>query len=304
MRHVSPISTNQCEMVLFSLGDEQLYGINVFKTKEIIDMPALSDVPGGNPKLVGLALIRNEPLVFIDLNLAIGKSPIVFEEEDGPQAIIAEFNNSYHAFKIEKVHRIIRINWEDCMSPPSDTSYLTSVVVYKGQLVEILDIEKIVHDTFGDVVDYSRNLILSDYSGNEMLGKRKILVVDDSSLVRKKTYELVSSLGIECIVCSNGQEAMGIINKIKSEVSLLGESVSDRLLMVLTDIEMPLMDGLAFIEEVRKDSSLDGLCIAIHSSICGGVRANLGDTVGVDDYLVKWDEKGLFELIDKKMGAL
>jgi len=291
-------------MVLFSLGGEQLYGINVFKTKEIIDMPPLSDLPGDNPKLVGLALIRNEPLVFIDLNLAIGKSPIIFADEDEPQAIIAEFNNSYHAFMIEKVHRIIRINWDDCMSPPSDTSYLTSVVVYKGDLVEILDIEKIVNDSFGSVDDDFRKSVLCDYSKNPKIGKRKILIVDDSSLVRKKTHDLVSSLGIECIVCSNGQEAMKVIGELKLEASLVCESISDRLLMVLTDIEMPLMDGFALIEEVKKDSSLNDLCVAIHSSISGGFRVNLSDSVDVEDYLVKWDEKGLLELIDKKVGGL
>lgn len=293
-------------MVLFTLGDEQLYGINVFKTKEIVEMPLLSDVPDDDARLLGIAVSRDEPIVFIDLNVAIKKPPFTLSEDEIPKAIVAEFNGGLQGFKVEQVHKIVRVDWSECKPPPAaatSNSYLNAVVVVDGQLVEVLDLEKIFHDV-GKDEDSVLDLIPLELPEGVDLDGKSVLIVDDSSLVRKKTKVLVEALGLECLVCADGKDALEIIAEIADKAEAQGGRVSDKLLLVVTDIEMPHMDGLALVESVKANPLTKDLCMVIHSSISGGGNLEHAKGIGANEYLVKWNEKSLVEMIKNRVEGL
>tara|TARA_B100002049_G_scaffold229110_1_gene204362 strand:+ start:109821 stop:110738 length:918 start_codon:yes stop_codon:yes gene_type:complete len=305
MNHSSPIGNNQLELLLFTLGDSQVYGINVFKTREIMELPEVNEVPKSDPRIVGIVDYRDVPTTIIDLNRSLDKKNTI-DESEGTHVVYTSFNSRSQGFLVDKVVRIVRLDWQEVHPPPlADASecYLTGVTKIDGKLIEIIDVEKILEDVTGGSIEGRLSArpapVLKDVGS-----RAKVMIVDDSAMARNKTRQIIESLGIQVETCNNGYEALQTLKQIAKEASLRGNRIEDEILLCITDIEMPQLDGLAFLDQVRSDQDLKNLHIIIQSSIERGFR-NSGSGSGMaNGDIVKWDETKLIEQVEKRISEL
>lgn len=280
------VGQNRLELLTFRLMRKQRYGINVFKVKEVLQCPKLTTVPNLHPLVKGIAHIRGQTISVIDMSMATGGRPIT-----DPQSrfiIISEFNRSTQGFLVGSVERIVNMNWEAILPPPEGTgssNYLTAVTEIEGELVEILDVEKILNE-ISPVNEEISSDILSQKPTIEKGGSMptKVLVADDSSVARRQVKRAVETIGYEVILASDGREAL---NKLK-EISEKG-NINDEIALIVSDIEMPEMDGYTLTTEIKKDPKLKDLHVVLHSSLSGVFNEAMVKRVGADAFIPKFD---------------
>ena len=278
------VGENRLELLLFYLHSRHLFALNVFKVKEVVKLPPISKIPHAHPKVSGVVNIRGESIPVIDLRKAINM-PEAKNIED-TNLVITEYNRTVQGFLIGKVDQIINMTWSDIMPPPTaigKNHYLTALTKVKrdGQehLVEIIDVEKVL----AEIVEYEvqiSNDILDKSIVNEFAG-RKILHADDSPTARKQVSDTLSQLGIEIIPARNGLEALEMLKGWADQ----GKDVEKELLMVITDAEMPAMDGYRLTHEIRNDSRMKNLYIVLNTSLSGSFNQALVETVGCNAFL-------------------
>jgi len=245
------VGQNRLELLLFSLGGTQLYGINVFKVKEVLQCPKLSQIPKRNPVVRGLAYIRGGTIPIMDLKLATGHPPLT--DLETCFVIIAEYNRSTQGFLVKGVERIVNMNWGDIHPPPKGAgkdNYLTAVTEVDGSLVEIIDVEKILAEVSPLREEVSADII--EAAQEEISVQKHVLIVDDSSIARKQIQKVVESLGVRTTLRKDGSEALAFLEGLVAE----GKDPYHELLLVVSDIEMPEMDGYTFTAEVRSNPHL------------------------------------------------
>ena len=289
------VGQNRLELLLFKLPGRQRYGINVFKVKEVLQCPPLTALPKLNSVIRGVAHIRGTTISVIDLSMAIGGRPI--EDLSKSFIIISEYNRSVQGFLVSSVERIINMNWEDIMPPPNGTgktSYLTAVTEVEKELIEILDVEKILNEVAPVATDVSENL-LEEQSAKAPVVK-KILVADDSAVARGQVKKAILSMGIECTLCKDGREAYELLCDIASK-----GSIYDEFALMISDIEMPEMDGYTLTAEVRANPDLKDLHIILHTSLSGVFNQAMVQKVGADNFIAKFNPD---ELAKAVMAAL
>ncbi|MCG8325018.1 MAG: chemotaxis protein, partial [Thiotrichales bacterium] len=204
------VGQNRLELLLFNLGCEQRFGINVFKVREVIKCPPLTQAPHSHQVIRGMANIRGQTITIMDLAMAIGKAPIT--ELDDIYTIITEYNRHIQGFLVSGVDRIVNLNWETIKPPPGGLggrNFLTAVTQIKGDLVEIIDVEKVL----GDVLGYSSQISDSVTESSDMsdLSGSNVLVVDDSAMARKQIVRVLEQMGIRYTVAKNGREAFNML---------------------------------------------------------------------------------------------
>lgn len=264
-----------------------------------MQLPELSQIPNSDSRLLGMADCRGEPTIVIDLNKSLGKDIVLSDSLAEAHAVVTEFNNKVQAFLVDKVEKIVRKDWSDVNEPPfGDTTggYLTAVTKIDGKLVQILDVEKILEDISGGA---SNNLPRQNRTlvNGHMASEFTIMIVDDSAMARNKTENILSSLGVKTLVCKNGVEAYDKLLELAEASEARGLRIEDELVMVLSDIEMPQMDGLALVQKMRENMSLKNLHVVIQSSISGGFKNTIKDNGNVSKTLVKWDEQALISTV-------
>ena len=283
---------NRLELLLFHLGTQQQFGINVLKVKEILDCPSLTQLPNSHPSVCGIATLRGESLSIIDLSKAIGKRGQHEKENENcnGSVIVTEFNRTMQGFLVERVDRIVVREWKEIL-PPSGTlgatSYMTGVTDVDGQLVQILDVENIL----GNVSPTDINIVNADLDITEVV-RGKVLVVDDSALARKQTAETLDAINLPYITANNGKEALALLKKCN-----LNESDDERIAMVVSDIEMPEMDGYSLTENIRKEAGLENMYILLHTSLNGAINVEKAKQAGANDMLTKFIPEELMEKI-------
>lgn len=274
---------NRLELLLFHLGNKQRFGINVLKVKEVIPCPKLTKLPDSHPAVVGVATLRGEPLSVIDLSYAIGSGRIGGDESDACKGsvIVTEFNRTMHGFLVERVDRIIVRNWQDVLPPPRGllTSYSSGVTQEDTSLIQILDVEKVIGEV--EIVGVDESRIDASALPEELKGSR-ILVVDDSNMALKQTARALDVLGLTYITARNGREALAVLEKDKTA------KPSDKIKMMVSDIEMPEMDGYTLTQAVRRDSDLSSLYILLHTSLNGAINTDRARAAGANDVLSKF----------------
>jgi len=286
-RFKSKDNTDRLELLLFNVGSSQPFGINVLKVKEVIGCPHLTLVPQAHPAVKGVAHLRGEPLTVIDLSMAIGRPPMDTGKSGECQAsvIITEFNRSMQGFLVKAVDRIVVCDWKQVLPPPKGSgvsSYITGVTDIEGKLVQILDVEKVLGEVVGGEIELPEELrAAADESG--ALQGRRVLVVDDSSLARHQTVQTLSALGVECILARDGVEALAKLKELN-----MGETDEAPVEMVLSDIEMPEMDGYTLTDEIRKTPELSQLYVLLHTSLNGAINAERAEKAGADSVLTKF----------------
>jgi two-component system chemotaxis response regulator CheV len=277
------VGQNRLELLLFKLNGSQRYGINVFKVKEVLQCPPLTALPKLNSVIRGVAHIRGQTISVIDLSKATGGRPI----PDLSQCfiIISEYNRSVQGFLVSSVERIINMNWENILPPPKGAgkfNYLTAVTEVEGELVSILDVEKIL-DEISPIATTVSESIVQEAKADVTLD-RKVLVVDDSSVARNQVKRAVTSLGLEVDLCKDGREA---INLLKN--ALKNGPIYEQYGLVISDIEMPEMDGYTLTAEIRANPELNGLRIILHTSLSGVFNQAMVDKVGANAFVAKFN---------------
>jgi len=277
---------NRLELLMFRLGGRQLYGINVFKVREVLQCPKLSSVPKSHPVVRGISNIRGSTITIMDLSMAIGGPPI--PDIDNSFVIISEYNRSIQGFLVHEVDRIVNLNWKDIHAPPSGTaagsSYLTAVTHIDDQMIEVIDVERILAEVMGAKEELSQEMV--DKVGSEERSKNLILVADDSIVARKQVCRTVENdMSMETVAAKNGQQALDILKQWADD----NDPQLDRLALIISDIEMPEMDGYTFTTAVRADERLKDLHIILHTSMSGVFNQDMVDKVGADKFIAKFD---------------
>ncbi|WP_077531198.1 chemotaxis protein [Vreelandella utahensis] len=284
------VGRNRLELLLFRLHGRQLFAINVFKVREVIRMPKLTAIPHRHPVVEGVTHLRGTTVPVINLGAAIGMKPQ--EVADDASLIITEYNRRTQAFLIGGVERILNMNWEEIESPPKTTGrghYLTAITRHEEKLVEIIDVEKVLSEIVPYTTSLSEGLVDEDVIASAQ-GKR-ILVVDDSPVALNQARDTIEQLGIEVVTAGNGAEGLARLQTMAQNGEI------DQLLMVITDAEMPEMDGYRLTTEIREDSRLKHLHVALHTSLSGDFNQAMVDRVGCDDFLSKFRPDELAELV-------
>lgn len=284
------VGENRLELLLFRLATEQLYGINVFKVQEVIRCPPLTRVPNSNPVVRGIASMRGKTIPVYDLGMALGYTPM--DDISNAFVVIADYNRTLQGYIVNGVDRIVNMNWEEILPPPrgsGNSSYLTAVTRVDKRLVEILDVEKILAEVVGTVSEVSDEIIKSGNVGDIP----KILVADDSSVARRQITRTLDQLGIESVVVKDGLEALQYLQ----ELSKQHDDLSTELTMVISDVEMPNMDGYTLTTEIRKDSHMQDLYVILHTSLSGVFNQALVEKVGANKFMPKFNADEFAETI-------
>ena len=282
---------NRLELLLFHLGSEQQFGINVLKVKEIIDCPALTQLPDSHPSVCGVARLRGEALSVIDISRALGKKAIYnAENESDSTVIIAEFSRVSQGFLVERVDRIALCDWKNILPPPKglgSSACITGVTEIDGKLVQILDVESIL----GTVVPVDTSHLVTDLDVSDVV-QGKILIVDDSALARKQIAETIEAINLSYITAKNGKEALDILRTNKND-SEPGNAIA----MVVSDIEMPEMDGYTLTETIRQEAGIENMYILLHTSLNGDINVEKAKQAGANDMLTKFIPEELMQKI-------
>ncbi len=293
------VGQNRLELLLFRLGGQQMYGINVFKVKEVLQCPSLNAIPGRNRVVRGVAHIRGGTIPIMDMNLAIGRKEL--PDIESCFVIITEYNRTAQGFLVRSVERIVNMNWGDIHPPPKGAGkehYLTAVTQVDGQLVEIIDVEKILAEVSPAKEQVSVGVVSEGIA--EKVVQKHVLIVDDSTIARKQIQRVVEGMGIQTTIKKDGQEALHYLLDLIKE----GKNPYEELVMIICDIEMPEMDGYTFTAEVRNHPLLKKLHIILHTSLSGVFNEAMVRKVGADDFLAKFHPDELASRVNDRVLAI
>ena len=292
------VGENRLELLLFRVNGRQVYGINVFKVKEVLQCPKLTILPGSNPVVRGVAHIRSGTIPIMDMSMATGNTPL--QDLKNAFVIITEYNLKTQGFLVAGVERIINMNWGDIHPPPKGTGrehYLTAVTEVDKQLVEIIDVEKILAEVSPVNEQISEGVVSEDVHAKAKA--KKVLIVDDSKIARKQVSRCLENVGVEVVALNDGREAWDHLYAIAEA----GENISDHYMMMISDIEMPEMDGYTLTTRVRGDSRMAGFFIVLHSSLSGVFNKAMVEKVGANDFIAKFDPDILAERVVRQVNA-
>ena len=289
------VGQNRLELLLFRLNGRQRFGINVFKVREVLQCPPLTVMPKLNSCIRGVAHIRGQTISVIDLSMAMGKRPI--QDISKCFIIISEYNRSVQGFLVHSVERIINMNWESILPPPKGAgriNYMTAVTEVDGELVEILDVERILNEISPVSTEGSAELVEASVERNPH--GRPVLVADDSSVARKQVQRALEAIGVQCVLAKDGREALNMLLEMAKQGPIL-----DQIALVISDIEMPEMDGYTFTAEIRNNPNLKDLHVILHTSLSGVFNQAMVQKVGANNFIAKFQPD---ELAKAVQGAL
>ncbi|GKT11101.1 MAG: two-component system, chemotaxis family, chemotaxis protein CheV [Thiomicrorhabdus sp.] len=292
---------NRMELLLFTIKGKQLFGINVFKVREVIRTPDISPVPKSDPRVVGVSDIRGQTMPMIDLACALDLEPVAPENYSKTLTIVTEFNSSVQGFLVEDVDRIVHLRWEDILPPPDSlqgVNYLTGITRAQNQIVEIVDVEKVLVEVSGLTNEGASDNFLAEHDIDIRGQDYFILGADDSAVARGQLKRILDKIGIPNRIVNNGKLALDFLKKWADDADKgISDRVSNRVLMVISDIEMPEMDGYTLTTSIRKDDRLNDLYVVLNSSLSGGFNDSLTEKVGANKFISKWHSDELAETI-------
>ena len=292
--------TNQMELLLFHVGTSEVFGINVFKVREVMKFAALTRLPEADPRVEGMANIRGTTVPVIGLTkIIVGVSSGQSSQTSEGKLIVTEYNGSLQAFHVAGVDRILRLSWTQIKSPPAlvrnnTKGAVTAVAMLDdGRMVLILDVEKIL----AEMSPKSDDEVFAGMELRPELKHKRVLFADDSAVARTQIRKTLDRLGVFYVQATTGQEAWERLLEIADKAVQAGKSVRDELQVILSDIEMPDMDGFALTKHIRADPRFMDIPVILHSSLTGTCNKEKGKAVGATDYLTKFDPKLLGEII-------
>lgn len=285
--------SNKMEILLFSLGTREIFGINVFKVREVGRTPHITKTPNMPRGVEGLISLRGNVIPVLSLApfLQLDGRPA----ELGGTMMVAEYSKRTLGFLVHDVDRIIRVDWERVKAPESvlaaNHGLITAVIELEdGGLVSILDVEQILANAFGEamVVDIVPARVDPDTS---------VFFVDDSIVARRKISEVLDRLGVRHKHATNGMEAWSRLQGIAAHAVQSGRDVRDEIRLILVDAEMPEMDGYVLTKNIKSDPRFENVPIVMHSSLSSEANRAMGKSVGVDAYVAKFDAEALADTL-------
>ncbi|OAK02313.1 chemotaxis protein CheV [Bacillus wiedmannii] len=287
--------TNELEIVTYTVG-ENLFSINVMKVREIINPFPVTTVPESHHAVEGVVQVRGEILPVINLATALNLKST--KPLDQTKFIISELNQMKVIFRVDEVHRIQRISWEQIDEPASLSMGLeettSGIVKLDGKIILLLDYEKIVCEISGTGYD---NKSLAGLEQKTDRAEKVIYIAEDSAMLRQILEETLSSAGYTKMnFFSNGAEALAQIEKLAKEQ---GEKMFEHIHLLITDIEMPKMDGHHLTKVVKDGEIMNRLPVIIFSSLITNELFHKGEAVGANAQVSKPDIQELIGLVDK-----
>jgi len=284
---------NRLALLLFRLGGRQLFGVNVFKVQEVLRRPALFQVPGLPSQFSGVADVRGRSVPVLDLGVAIGHPERGGDGQGPGYLVVTEFNRSIQGFLVSGVERIVNIAVQDIHPPPelgAESSYLTAVTRFQGELIQVIDVESVLADiaqTRSEAVLDPAMALPADAP------PMQVLVVDDSRVARQQIRSVLDQLGVGATLLSDGRQALDHLLQIHAA----GEDPAQRYAMVISDIEMPAMDGYTLTTEIRRHPGLAGLFVLLHTSLSGVFNNAMVERVGANAFVAKYSPHELADFV-------
>ncbi|WP_286790818.1 MULTISPECIES: chemotaxis protein CheV [unclassified Pseudomonas] len=293
------VGENRLEILMFRLSSRQMFAINVFKVQEVLHLPKLTLMPKRNPMVCGVIHLRGQTLPVIDLACAIGMRAIVPDQNS--TIIVTEYNRTVQAFLVGSVDRIINLNWDSIQPPPGGAGrqhYLTAITKFEDKLIEVIDVEKVLAEIVPYNVKVSRERL--DDSLLTKAKSREIMLVDDSSTALNQMRDTLTQLGLTFHIATDGLKALQKLKQWAKD----GVNVSEKLLMLITDAEMPEMDGYRLTTEIRQDPQLSSLYVVLHTSLSGSFNEAMVKKVGCNAFLSKFQPDLLVEAVRTRLSLL
>ncbi|MDR2015953.1 MAG: chemotaxis protein [Azoarcus sp.] len=286
--------TNKLEILLFTLGMDsrsgrrETFGINVFKVREVMRTPEITAAPEMPASVKGMVSLRGALVPVVDL----GKYAGTGEESARDIMIVTEYNGHTQGFLVEAVDTILRLDWSQMRVPPDMLvahmgGLVTAVTeLADNRLVMLLDVEKVLSETTHYDDD---SLVYKEIKPIDDAEDCLVVFADDSSVARKQIMLTLDTMGVRYIGAVNGRKAWEELKKLADSAASSGRKVSDVLSLVLTDVEMPEMDGYILTRHIKADPRFAGVPVVMHSSLSGMSNQQLGLSVGVDEYVPKFE---------------
>lgn len=269
-------------MLLFNLSLSQRFAIGTLKVREIVPYLPLTDIPYSHPNVVGTATIRNMTIPIIDMASAIGFRPICKEELQDCFIIVTDCLRTIVGFLVRKIDRITECNWHEIEPPPNTVgrnAFVTGVTRVDDQIIQMLDVELLLSKIYPQPTD-KLFPILTDVE-RERLKPLNILLVDDSTVARRQLAGALDSINIPYQISTNGADALSLMRKAAGT----GNAID----ILVSDIEMPGLDGYELAFEVQNDSSINSSYVILHTSLSSEISVDQAHQVGAHEALTKFE---------------
>jgi two-component system chemotaxis response regulator CheV len=299
--------TNRLEILMFSLGEDaksgrrETFGVNVFKVREVMRSPVITRAPEMPHAVEGMVSLRGNLVPVMDLAKYVG-----IQTAQRPEImIVTEYNGQTQGFLVHEVDTILRVDWAKMRVPPQMLSgkaagLITAVTeLADGALVMMLDVEQLL----AAFTNVDEDPTLDAIDASAVPANRTVLFADDSSIARRQIVKTLGAMGVKHIATQNGAQAWAELNHIADQARAAGRDVRDKIQLVLTDVEMPEMDGYMLAKRVKADPRFKGVPVIMHSSLSGHSNQQLGSSVGVDAYVSKFEPAKLCTVITRLLTA-
>ena len=296
--------TNKLEILLFSLGlnsktgRRESFGINVFKVREVMRTPPITSAPDMPASVEGMVSLRGVLVPVVDLAKYAGI------DTDSPRSImiVTEYARHTQGFLVENVDTILRLDWSQMKVPPemllAEMGGLVTAVTElpDGRLVMMMDVEKVLSET----TNYDEEIV---YRNIKPLNDPTLTVyfADDSVVARNQITRTLEAMNVKYVAAMNGQESLSELQKVAAYAETSGQKITDLVSLVLTDVEMPEMDGYILTKKIKTDPRFAGVQVIMHSSLSGMSNQQLGKSVGVDEYVPKFEAQKLSETLTRRL---
>jgi len=296
--------TNKLEILLFSLGMNSItgrretFGINVFKVREVMRTPPITSAPEMPASVEGMVSLRGVLVPVVDL----ARYAKVTTDTPRSIMIVTEYAGHTQGFLVEGVDTILRLDWSQMRVPPemlmAELGGLVTAVTElpDGRLVMMMDVEKVLSET----TNYDEEVV---YRNIKPLNNPALTVffADDSVVARKQITRTLEAMNVKYVGAINGREAWSELEKMAAYAQSSGQKITDLISLVLTDVEMPEMDGYILTKKIKTDPRFAGVPVIMHSSLSGMSNQQLGKSVGVDEYVAKFEAQKLSETLSRRL---
>lgn len=299
--------SGRLELLLFRLGEateakqRELFGINVFKVREIVVAPHITSIVNAPPHALGLANVRGQLIPVIDLPGLAGCVP----QTDSKIVLVTEFARTTQAFLVDEVVEIVQLEWKHLLAADNSSSALLSGVARidgdapDSRLAQVLDVEQILRDVFPSTDNHADK--------NSRLTKLRlpegsvVLVAEDSAVARMLVEESLKAMGVQYVAVKNGREAWDRLASFHTDAVAQGKRARDKVALMLTDLEMPEMDGFTLTRNIKQDARFAGIPVIVYSSLTGTASEGHASSVGADAYVAKFEPHELADSIGKTL---
>lgn len=280
-RHTRLAGHNRVAMLLFRLGDEQLFGINVFKVREVLRRPPMERMQGVHELIAGSCDYRGQTIPVIDLAAALGYAPL--RDVASAHLMVTEFSRSVQGFLVADLQRMVHCEGAAMAAPASSLGYgsrVNAVTRVDGALLAVVDVEHVLASIDRAPAELSARV--QREASARSLARRRVMVVDDSGIARRRLVNLFKQMDMDCVVAKDGREALDRL------LELADGDPAGAIELVVSDIEMPRLDGYALARAIREAPTLRRMRVVLHSSLSGMFNEAMIKEVKADRFVAKF----------------